>query len=98
LVGVFRIAEAATASRDVGDVRIGSRSDQGSAVAFRNAAADFPVTRGRGQLAQVVGEQIGNSDRTTGYKVLIGGSAVGVAADDGVVCVRQTIGVWVVRI
>src|SRR6185312_16813943 len=52
-VTIFDEAEAVAAGRRLGH-RAGARSYQGAAVAFRDASADFPVTGGGVQDAQVV--------------------------------------------
>src|SRR5579884_1303764 len=96
-VAILGVTEIATAGRGVGN-RAGSRSNQRAAVAFRDASADFPVARGRGQLAQVVGEQPGSSCIGAESEVLIGGRTIRGATDDCVVLVRQTVLVWIIQV
>src|SRR6185312_14446986 len=96
-VTIFDEAEAVAAGRSLGH-RAGARSYQGAAVAFRDASADFPVTGGGVQAAQVVGEQTSGGSARIQCEVLVGGRAVGAAGDNGVGLVRQAIGIRVVRI
>src|SRR5262249_38209086 len=101
LVLILNKAKTVTAGWRLRKVRSSCRAggDQVSAVAFGYATADFQIAAARVQAAQVVGKEAIDRDlRVSDVEVLKGGRAVGAAADDGVVLVRQAVSVPVVRI